>query len=375
MSDLNINAAFDGGNILVHDASVASNIRLSIRKDNASDFFQWFYFRLSGAKGQACRMVIENASEAAYTGGWENYHACASYDRESWFRIEGTSYEAGQLIIEHTPELDSVYYAYFAPYSMDRHHDLIAEVGQHSEVTVRILGESIDGQSLDCVEIGDGPKHIWVDARQHPGETMAEWWIEGFLARLLDDDDPVARVMREKARFHIVPNMNPDGSYLGNLRTNRAGANLNREWGKATLQNCPEVYHVSRAMQAARPVMVLDVHGDEALPYNFIAGAEGIPGFTQKQQADLDAFKDAYVKASPDFQTQYGYPVGQPGKANMTYATSWCASEFNCLAMTLEMPFKDNADLPDVVFGWSPDRAAKLGAAALDAMLATIDQL
>ena len=35
-----------------------------------------------------------------------------------------------------------------------------------------------------------------------------------------------------KATFHVVPNMNPDGSVRGYLRTNSSGANLNREWAK-----------------------------------------------------------------------------------------------------------------------------------------------
>ena len=43
--------------------------------------------------------------------------------------------------------------------------------------------------------------------------------------------------------------------------------------------------------------------------------------------------------------------------------------------MTLEMPFKDNADLPDAEYGWSPERCRKLGAANLDAMLALVDRL
>jgi murein tripeptide amidase MpaA len=43
--------------------------------------------------------------------------------------------------------------------------------------------------------------------------------------------------------------------------------------------------------------------------------------------------------------------------------------------MTLEMPFKDNADLPDSEHGWSPERCRKLGAANLDAMLALVDRL
>ena len=111
MTNLNITSAFDGGNIIVHDTKNPSQIRLAIRPDNASDFFQWFYYRLTGAKDTACRMVIENAKDAAFKGGWEGYRACASYDRETWFRVD-TTFENGELIIAHTPELDSVYYVF-----------------------------------------------------------------------------------------------------------------------------------------------------------------------------------------------------------------------------------------------------------------------
>lgn len=374
MSDLHVSCAFDGGNITVLDASNPGNIRLAIRPDNASDFFQWFYFRLSGAKETPCKLVIENAKEAAFTGGWENYQACASYDRETWFRVE-TAYENEQLVIRHTPELDSLYYAYFAPYSMERHADMIGEVITHPDVSLRVIGQTVQGQDMDCLTIGTGAKTIWAIARQHPGETMAEWWMEGFLARLLDDDDPVARVLREKATLHIIPNMNPDGGRQGNLRTNYAGANLNREWNKATLQSSPEVYHTIEAMNAASPDLCLDVHGDEALPYNFIAGAEGIPGYSDKQAKNLAAFLTAYETASPDFQTEIGYAKSAPGTANLSMCTNYTAHAYDCLAMTLEMPFKDNANLPDAEFGWSPDRCAHLGGAVLDAMLAVVDDL
>lgn len=370
-----ISSNFDGGNISVLQATTPQNIRLAIKPDNASDFYQWFYFRLTGAAGEPCKLIIENAAGAAYVGGWDNYKACASYDRKTWFRINTTQYIEGQLIIDVTPERDSLYIAYFAPFSQEQHADMVASAIQHDDVSLRVLGQSIDGRDLDCIEIGTGEKVIWVTSRQHPGETMAEWWIEGFLARLLNDDDPTARAMRDKARFFIVPNMNPDGSFRGNLRTNAAGANLNREWGVGNIQSCPEVYCVTQAMNENRPVMVMDVHGDEALPYCFIAGAEGIAGFTDKQARDLEDFKTAYEKCSPDFQTKYGYPVSAPGTANMTYCTSFTAGEYGCLSMTLEMPFKDNANHPDLDYGWSPERSARLGGDALEAMLSVIDQL
>ena len=76
--------------------------------------------------------------------------------------------------------------------------------------------------------------------------------------------------------------------------------------------------------------------------------------------------------ACPDFQTRHGYPVSAPGTANMTMCTSQVAHRFDCLAMTLEMPFKDNADLPDPCVGWSPARCQQLGAAVLHPMDAVL---
>lgn len=38
-----------------------------------------------------------------------------------------------------------------------------------------------------------------------------------------------------------MPNVNPDGSIRGHLRTNAVGANLNREWKEPTPERSPEV--------------------------------------------------------------------------------------------------------------------------------------
>src|SRR5690606_21037482 len=200
---------------------------LRLRTDNAADFHQWFHFRLTGAAGKPVRMVFENAATAAYPDGWRDYRCVASYDRQHWFRIASTRYERGELIVDHTPERDSVYYAYFEPYSHERHLDLVARAEQSPHARVRRLGSTVDGRDLDLVVVGDevsdevpGRAPIWIIARQHPGETMAEWFVEGLLERLLDGADPVARKLREQALLYIVPNMNPDGAVRGNLRTN-----------------------------------------------------------------------------------------------------------------------------------------------------------
>ena len=376
-SALRITSAFDGGNIEVVRAESPQDIELKIRRDHGSNFFQWFYFRLTGASGQPCTLRITNAHESAYPSGWKDYRAVASVDRDDWLRID-TEYDGRVLTMRLTPSADSVYFAYFAPYSMERHADLVARCLRFAPVELGVLGTTLDGQDLDRLIVAGpkpGPRTCWVIARQHPGETMAEWWMEGFLDRLLDPVDPVARALLERATFHIVPNMNPDGSRRGHLRTNAVGTNLNRAWAEPSMDASPEVYLVREEMERTGVDFCLDVHGDEDLPYNFLAGSAGIEGYSDRLRDLHHRYAQALVTASPDFQTKHGYPVAAPGKANLTMCTNWVAKRFDCLALTLEQPFKDNADGPDPLFGWSPDRCRLLGRANLDALLQVVDGL
>ncbi|MCG2840986.1 M14-type cytosolic carboxypeptidase [Sandaracinobacter sp. RS1-74] len=375
---IQISSAFDSGNIELVDQPAPDHFRLRIRLDAGGEFFQWFHFRVSGAKGRALRLDIVGLEKSAYPGGWPDYRARISADRQRWTQAD-SSYDAkadgGTLTIRVTPESDNLWCAYFAPYSMERHHDLVARIAGRPGVEARTLGHSLDGQPIDCLSMGDGPLQVWLYARQHPGETMAEWWMEGALEELTDPASPVARTVRAKARFHIVPNMNPDGSRRGHLRTNAAGANLNREWAEPTPERSPEVLAVRNRMDETGVDFALDVHGDEAIPHVFIAGFEGIPSLTPRQLTGLNRYVTQLLVHSRDFQRKVGYPVAPAGKANLTMSTNQLAERFGCVSATLEMPFKDANDLPDPVEGWSPGRSRHLGRACLAALADIIDEL
>ncbi|MEO6361013.1 MAG: M14-type cytosolic carboxypeptidase [Sphingomicrobium sp.] len=369
-----ISSAFDSGNIRVVNVN-GDAAELEIVKDHQSDFYQWFHFRVAGGAGRELTLRIKNCGESAYPNGWPDYRARISFDREEWLQVQDTSFADGVLTIRFTPPTDLVWLAYFAPFSMERHHDLVTSVATLDGVAYRALGKSLDGQDVDCLDIGDGPLRVWLYARQHPGESMAEHWMEGALERLTDADDPVARVLRRECTFHIVPNMNPDGSRRGHLRTNAAGVNLNREWHAPSPERSPEVLCVRDAMDATGVDFAMDVHGDEAIPANFLAGFEGIPSFTDAQGDLFKLFARSLERISPDFQTDKGYEVSAPGQANMSMSTTQLAERFGCVSMTLEMPFKDNFDLPDPVYGWSPQRSKYLAAACLDALHAILPEL
>ncbi len=380
---MKISHQFDSGNIHVVNATSPDNIRLQINSDHQADFYQWFHFRLHSQAMVNHTLVIENLAKSAYPKGWEGYQAVCSYDREEWFRVD-TSFNGDELVIDVTPEHDVMYFAYFIPYSYDRYLNLLATAQTAFDCQHELLGDTIDGRDVSMLVIGDRnstqpngqPKlNIWVTARQHPGETMASWCVEGIIGRLLDEDDGLARALLERVVFYVVPNMNPDGAVRGHLRTNAVGVNLNREWQTPSIEHSPEVYYVLQKMHQTGVDMYLDLHGDEALPYNFVAGSEGVPNYDARMAHLENTFKQALLIATPEFQDVFGYAKDAPGEANLTVASNAIAHAFNCMAYTLEMPFKDNANLPDAAYGWSVPRCAQLGEDILVAVQAVVGEL
>jgi len=376
MSLLHISTGFDAGSIDTVSLDDPQNIQLNIRRDNASDFAQWFYFCLHGAAGQPVVLKFLNAGQCAYPQGWKNYAVVASYDRRTWFRIP-THFDGQVMTARTSPETSAVYFAYFEPYSWEQHLDLLGAAGVSAHATHERLGQTLEGRDMSLLKITDvesstpfvHKKKVWLIARQHPGETMAPWFVEGFLERLLDAGDSVSRALLARCVFHVVPNMNPDGAVRGNLRTNAAGANLNREWLEPAPERSPEVLLVRNKMVETGVDLFLDIHGDEVLPYVFVVGSEGTEGYSPRIAELESLFKTAWESSCPDFQDAVNYGTCAPGKANPTLATNWVAQHFSCLAFTVEMPFKDNAAMPDPVAGWSGERSRKLGASALQPIL------
>lgn len=173
----------------------------------------------------------------------------------------------------------------------------------------------------------------------------------------------------------LTPVRPADGSIRGHLRTNAAGANLNREWAPKgdydapTLERSPEVYWVLKKMDETGVDAFLDIHADEELPYNFTMGPIKIPKWGPRLQSLHGAFTAAYARANSDMQKKYGYPSPETEAEVLDYmnvGTNQVAERFDCLALTLEMPFKDCWSNRDPERGWSPARSRKLGASVLE---------
>ena len=399
---ISVSDAFDGGNIkLVGQESIEDGttvVELEIKKDPYTELekkhhFQYFCFRVTAsAIENPCQIkfVIRNAGDTSYPHAWKGSTICYSshFEEDSqkhgWRRKLQTRYDEVTRLLSWTHTFEqstSVYFAYAAPFSYQRHLNLVAQCAASPLAEVESLGQSLDGREMDLVRVGTGPRTAWIIHRQHPGESQAEYFAEGLLTRLLgldkqgEVDGNTRRILRQYT-LYIVPCMCPDGAFRGHLRTNATGANLNREWATIqegyeapTLERSPEVYHVLHRMDQCPPDIFLDIHADEDLPVVFLAGAQGTPKWGKRMESLHGAFLAAYNRANSDIQQCVGYTPVDPSKVVVNTATKVVATRFNCLASTLEMPFKDCATNPNAEFGWSPNRARLLGASVLEPLL------
>ena len=375
---LTLSADFDSGNIQVIDTSDPRHIRLAIRPDTHSDHFQWFHFKADALEpGVRYGFCLENAGQSSYNRAWSGYHAVASYDRKDWFRVP-SQYDGQALCFGLVAEQPQIWFAYFEPYSRERHDWLVEQAVNRAGMQLIAVGRSVEGRDIPLLRKGDGREgklRLWVIAQQHPGEHMAEWFMEGIIERLQASDDNELNALLEVADLYLIPHMNPDGSFHGHLRTNARGKDLNRAWQDSSAEYTPEVFFAQAQMEKYGVDLFIDAHGDEEIPYVFTAACEGNPGYTSRIEGLERTFRDLLKEQTFDFQTIHGYTLDSPGEANMTLACNSVGERFDCLALTLEMPFKDHDNAPDSRTGWSGQRSKRLGRDVLSAIAKMTDSL
>jgi murein tripeptide amidase MpaA len=375
---MHISSNFDSGNIEVIDASDPQRVLLAMRADLKSYHFQWFHFKVEDlTPGQRYGFSLTNAGQSAYNHAWSGYNAVASYDQVEWFRVP-SRFEDGALNFAIEPSAPQVWFAYFEPYSRTRHDWLIEQAVSKAGAELFATGKSIEGRDIQLLRVSrnsDAQRKIWIIAQQHPGEHMAEWFIEGVIERLQNRDDAELNALLQQADLYLVPNMNPDGAFRGHLRTNAAGKDLNRAWQSASVAESPEVHFVQQQMRQIGVDLFLDIHGDEEIPHVFTAGCEGNPGYGKRLEQLESEFRSRLVAIGAEFQTVFGYPHDAPGQANTTLACNAVGLEFDCLSFTIEMPFKDHDDNPDPHTGWNGKRSMRLGKDVLSVAAAMVQGL
>ncbi|CAL1154483.1 unnamed protein product [Cladocopium goreaui] len=124
-----------------------------------------------------------------------------------------------------------------------------------------------------------GRRPIFISARVHPGETPASYMLEGLL-EFLASDCAAAKEMLRRYVFFVVPVLNPDGVASGHHRLDLRGENLNRVYGKATLEHHPAIFAAQAACLNAHQHqggirLYLDLHAHSNRRGGFLLGDSG----------------------------------------------------------------------------------------------------
>ncbi|CAL8470420.1 g9962 [Coccomyxa elongata] len=384
---------FDSGfriaNSLVRTGPQGALIDINITADPFSPAEEYyfggrFFFRVTNALGVPLTIRILNAD---YPYDWPpNYSVRATYDREFWFQVT-TGYTflndakidgaRGILEFQLTPTQDVVYFASWAVHTYERESLNVARWIKSPSVKVQTIGQSLDHRDIQMVIIGTPGtgRNIWVTTGQHPSERQGPWFVEGLVDRLIDNTDPTSRALLQRSTWYVVPNMNPDGNYLGYHRTNRNGINLNRAWGARTTADSPETAAVEAAMNVSgqNPDFYMDIHANEQWEYNFWFYPSP-PGFDAEVNITRFAFERNMKATNPEYLgEESGYLSPDPTLQGPTnYADAYTANQYHCVGTTIELTIKDLPFSKDPVTGFSPQRAKSWGARTLDAVLLTL---
>eukprot|EP00927_Polykrikos_kofoidii_P011806 TRINITY_DN15048_c0_g1_i1.p1 TRINITY_DN15048_c0_g1~~TRINITY_DN15048_c0_g1_i1.p1 ORF type:complete len:1200 (+),score=183.82 TRINITY_DN15048_c0_g1_i1:2-3601(+) len=312
------------GNAAIADVPQELEYDLYVDSDTQSavGHMQWFYFSVSTNNFHGTvhfRIVNLRKKKSLYQSGLQPYVYSVRRNRGwehsvcdglSYFsnstiaslgRYRGGDIRADQNTLAFSYHVDfrddEVFFASYPPYTYSMLNnflnrlerletarnnmlsvELCKSIGQ-LPVTLLVISEDIgkgdDGRGGRGAGLKRPRPCVAVIARQHPGEVVGSWAVQG-LVKFLLGQSPAAQRLRETYVFHVVPMVNVDGVVHGNSRCTLAGVDPNRVWYEPNPIIHPVIYalktHLRNIVQGVSVVggacksldLFLDFHGHSA---------------------------------------------------------------------------------------------------------------
>ena len=304
----------------------------TIKEGNKSQY--WFYFKVSNVKQKLCYFSIHTHIDC--NNGFKNLKvfSITSYDNKKWFRYKTTqenknakckinnktiSVKSTQILKwKIKPTKKTIWFAYYKPYPLERIYKLTKQISNKSYFKKKIIGYSEGNRPIHMLTIGNGCRNVWLIGRQHPGESIASWIIEGFLKSTFS---PISNL-----KIHIIPTLNPDGIYLGYWYTNKKGINLNLDWKH---KKSKEVNILNKLLKKQHNDLILDIHGDEECKKHFLSHCP-------KRNIDLyNSINKLLCKYNKHFQKEDYYK-------KLNFPCDGKTLDYTTNALTLEGSMKHN---------------------------------
>lgn len=289
----------------------------------------WYAFKVTAKKAQTIEVTLQ------VQDGDHRYSPKISTDKRHWqaikykikkdkmrFKLKVSStplWVAGQEII------DNQYYYQWGQ-----------ALTQRTPSKQDILGWSVQQRPIFKIESTntDNKELVVILGRMHPPELTGAIALFPFVQTLFSDS-PLAKQFRQRFAILVVPNLNPDGVYLGNWRHNANGVDLNRQWKTFAEPEVSAVHnYLTKLTQAGKKIsMAVDFHSTHKDIFYTMPADYGVeqPFVVRNWLNSLDALY-------PDFKV-IQKPGNNPDKGVFK---QYIADQFNVHAITYEMG--DNTD-------------------------------
>ena len=255
-----IDTNFESGSVeFVSFDETQKNLSLHLIKNQKGKTNHWFYFKVTNVYDDFT-IFIHNANESIFKNGWKGYYPFISYDGVCWERYDRCFEETGESIsIPINNIRKDFFFAWYEPYSVNRLKELATQITQNTQAVVE------KKNNFYAVKfVNENKPTVLITARQHPGETMASFFIEGFLKKLIDNSTE-SKELLERFNFQIYPLVNTDGVIKGTHRTDFAGNDYNIKWYSSFIENIEIIKKDLRK----DTFLFLDIHGDEVSKINY----------------------------------------------------------------------------------------------------------
>uniref|UniRef100_A0A182PFB7 Peptidase M14 domain-containing protein n=1 Tax=Anopheles epiroticus TaxID=199890 RepID=A0A182PFB7_9DIPT len=205
----------------------------------------------------------------------------------------GTSSFTLSFNIEFKYDGDTVYFAHSYPYTYSDLQDYLMCIQRNPVKSkfckLRLLCRSLAGNNVYYLTVTAPTTHeddnqkkkkaVIITARVHPGESPSSWMMKG-LMDFITGDSYVAKKLRHKFIFKLVPMLNPDGVIVGNTRSSLTGRDLNRQYRTVIRETYPSIWNtkamIRRLMEDCGVAMYCDMHAHSRKHNVFIYGCENL---------------------------------------------------------------------------------------------------
>lgn len=242
----------------------------------------WYFFRVQGVQHQPITLELTQLlGEYNYKPGAHAITAetrpVISYDRAQWRHLSDDEVswneEATELILNFTPQQDTLWVAHMPPYLPSDLERLLTSYQDHGFLTIKSIGTTPQERSLWQLTISnpetqaEDKKEVWLMARQHSWEAGTSWVMEGIIQYLLDSAKEHA--LLNKVTFQLIPMADPDGVARGGVRFNEFGHDLNRNWDLVITEEMPEIraQKTAIAVRASQIDLFITLHNTERADY------------------------------------------------------------------------------------------------------------